>query len=235
MNDQPTGADIDALADSYRHLLTRMQDAAAEIAGQPFNLLQPPAPEHAFEHFATEMGYPLPPEVAALYRVTDGLHIFFYAIPTLQGGTIDLPTAHRHSRREYHEVVEDFHDRMWGDPPDGKILALSFQQGGLLFERTGPHYGRLSYLDYAMDFGYRPVAPSIHALLKLWADLAEAGLIEATIHPNGHFIYWDRERETESRAFIAAHHGHPAAVGIYHLTPEEMSQTSFTRQRCSAK
>jgi hypothetical protein len=166
--------------------------------------------------------YPLPVEVAALYRVTDGLSVFFYEIPPLEESPVGLPTVDRNARRDFDDLdAEGLRNRIWGSPPAGKVLALSYQHGSLLFERTGPEYGRLTYFDCFMDFGYRPVAPSIQSMLTLWADIAEAGLINPILTPR-HLIDWDQERETESRSFIAQHNGHPAAVSIYHLLPDEI-------------
>ena len=200
------------LTDAYRVALVRIERAVAERLGSAADLLREPADDDSISAASAALGGHLPDELVALYRVTDGLRLFDYEIVPVD----QVPDMQAFLRDSYDDIAgSGLSDRYWGRSPDGPTLALAGNEGVfLLLETSGSHAGRLTAFESVSDFGYRPVAPSIRALLECWADVAEAGLFLAEEEAESPYVYVPEERHDEVSTFLADTPCSPAAVWI---------------------
>lgn len=171
----------------FGSLVERWRTAAQERSGLPLPQLRIPATDAELDWAETQLGYRIPGDLRALYRVANGGRIFmdeFVAATRLSVAT----KAVRDNWRDAIEVYAYLEDGgEVGEGPAGDYVVFSGPYGlPLCADLDDSARGRI--LLYQMGFkgpqAWREAAPSLTAYLECQVDLAEAGFVTTNFLPH---------------------------------------------------
>jgi hypothetical protein len=139
-----------------------------------------PATEAELDWAETQLGYRIPDDLRALYRVANGGTIFMREF-VAASGFVPATQAVRDNWRDAVEVFAYLEDGgEVGEGPAGDFVAFSLANGlPLCYDLDDPSGGRilLYQMGYKGPQAWRQAAPSLTAYLECQVDLAEAGFV----------------------------------------------------------